>query len=133
MELRAGKQEAASVEVIDPEGRRPLSLKEAASAQSFQLRRAGFYEFHFASGRQELVGVNPDRRESDLRAMPDDVLSLWRGRATSAPETASTGAKAAEESKPYGLWWYVLLVVLAAAVAESLLAGQYLGRLREEP
>ena len=133
VELRAGKQEAASVEVIDPEGRRPLSLMEAASAQSFQLRRAGFYEFHFASGRHELVGVNPDRRESDLQAMPDDVLSLWRGRATSAPETALTGAKAAEESKPYGLCWYVLLVVLAAAVAESLLAGQYLGRLREEP
>lgn len=133
VELRAGKQQAASVEVTDPDGRRPLSLKEAASAQSFQLRRAGFYEFHFASGRQEVIGVNPDRRESDLEMIPDDLLSLWRGRTTAGREPASGGATMAEQSRPYGLWWYVMLLVLAAAVAESLLAGQYLGRLREEP
>jgi Aerotolerance regulator N-terminal/von Willebrand factor type A domain len=132
VELRAGKQQAASVEIIDPDGRRPLSLKEAASAQSFQLRRAGFYELHPANGHQELIAVDPDRRESDLEVMPDDVLALWRGRAGFGREQASGGARTSEQSKPYGLWWYVMLLVLGAAVAESLLAGQYLGRLREE-
>src|SRR5262249_5837098 len=34
----------ANVEVIDPEGQRPLSLGEARTAQTFQLRRAGFYQ-----------------------------------------------------------------------------------------
>jgi Aerotolerance regulator N-terminal/von Willebrand factor type A domain len=133
VELRAGKQQAASVEIIDPDGRRPLSLAEAASVQSFQLKRAGFYELHLANGHREIIGVNPDRRESDLEMIPDDTLSLWRGRAGSAREQASSGAKAPDQSKPYDLWWYVMLLVLAAAVAESLLAGQYLGRLREEP
>ena len=133
VELRAGKQPGASVEIIDPDGRRPLSLKEAASAQSFRLRRAGFYELHLANGRRELIGVNPDRRESDLDVMPDDVLSLWRGSRNAAPESSPGATEASQQSKPYGLWWYVMLLVLGAAVAESLVAGQYLGRLREEP
>jgi aerotolerance regulator-like protein/VWA domain-containing protein len=132
VQLRAGKQPGASVEIIDPDGRRPLSLKEAASAQSFQLKRAGFYELHLANGRQEVIGINPDRRESDLEVMPDDILSLWRGSRNAALEPASE-AKTPQQSKPYGLWWYLMLLVLAAAVAESVLAGQYLGRLREEP
>lgn len=132
VELRAGKQPGASVEIIDPDGRRPLSLKDAASAQNFQLRRAGFYELHLANGRQEIIGVNPDRRESDLNVMSDDVLSLWRGSRKAGPDSAFGATEASQQSKPYGLWWYVMLLVLGAAVAESLVAGQYLGRLREE-
>jgi hypothetical protein len=133
LELRIGKQQGVGVEVIDPAGRRALSLDEAASAETFQLRRAGFYELHLASGRRDVVGVNPDRRESDLDVMPDDVLSLWRGKPNTEPEQPSAGIQTKEQAKPYGLWWYVMLLVLAAAVAESLLAGRYLGRLREEP
>jgi hypothetical protein len=30
--------------VTDPEGKRPLTLGEAASAQSFQLTEAGYYQ-----------------------------------------------------------------------------------------
>ena len=133
LELRAGKQQASSVEVVDPDGRRPLSLSEAASAQTFQFKRAGFYEVHLANGHQEVIGVNPDRRESDLSVIPDDVLSAWRGSTKTATETASAAGGAQEQSKPYSLWWYVVLLVLVAAVAESLLASQYLGRTREEP
>ena len=36
------KVQGASVEVIDPDGKRPLSLSEAATVQSFQLTQAGF-------------------------------------------------------------------------------------------
>ncbi len=56
--------------MIDPEGRRPLSLKEATTAQTYQVTQAGFYELRLANGRQDVIGVNPDRRESDL-----DVLA----------------------------------------------------------
>jgi len=132
LELRKGKQQGVGVEVIDPEGRRALSLNEAASAETFQLKRAGFYELHLASGRRDVVGVNADRRESDLDVMPDDVLSLWKGNAHTGPELSSAGTPVREQAKPYGLWWTIMLLVLAAAVAESLVAGQYLGRLRED-
>jgi hypothetical protein len=133
LELRSGKQQGVGIEVIDPEGRRALSLNEAASAQTFQLKRAGFYELHLANGHRDLVGVNADRRESDLDVIPDDVLSLWRGNTKSGLELPPVGGQTGEQARPYGLWWYIMLLVLAAAVAESLIAGQYLGRLREEP
>ena len=132
LELRKGKQQGIGVEVIDPEGRRALSLNEAASAETFQLKRAGFYELHLANGRRDVVGVNADRRESDLDVMPNDVLSIWKGNAHTRPEPSSAGARVREQAKPYALWWYIILLVLAAAVAESLVAGQYLGRLRED-
>jgi hypothetical protein len=143
LELRNGKQQGIGVEVIDPAGRRALSLSEAASARTFQLKGAGFYELHLASGRRDVLGVNADRRESDLDVMPDNVLSLWRsrpqsplgapgsGNAEARPELSSRAAQA-EQARPYGLWWTIMLLVLAVAVAESWFAGQYLGRPREE-
>ena len=133
VELRTGKQPAASVEVIGPDGRRSLSLSEAVSARTFPLTRAGFYEFRRADGHTDVVGVNPDRRESDLDVMPDDVLSLWRAGSSARGEQASAGGTAPAESRPHDLWWYVMLLVLAAAVAESLLASRYLGEIREGP
>jgi len=42
--LRNAKEQAQGVEVTDPEGKRPLTLGEAASAQSFQLTEAGYYQ-----------------------------------------------------------------------------------------
>jgi hypothetical protein len=33
---------------------------------------------------------------------------------------------------PQSFWWYVMLLVLAAAVAESAVASRYLGTQREE-
>jgi len=66
LELRSSKEQSVSVEVIDPDGHRPLSLKEASSAQTYQLTRAGFYELQLANGRHDVIGVNADRRESNL-------------------------------------------------------------------
>jgi hypothetical protein len=132
VELRTSKLPGASVEVTGPNGERALSLNEAASAQTFPLTRAGFYEFRRADGHTDLTGVNPDRRESDLDVMPEDVLSLWRA-GSSGREAASAGGQAQAEQRPRDLWWFVMLVVLAAAVAESLVAGRYLKELREGP
>src|SRR3984893_8406034 len=84
LELRTAKElsqgaQAQGVEVTDPEGNRPLTLGEAASAKSFQLTEAGYYQLRLANGRQNEVGVNPDPKESDLDVMSDDVLALWKG------------------------------------------------------
>ena len=70
----AAANPSAGVEIIDPDGRRALSLTEAAKAQSFQLTRAGFYRIRFANGRDALIGVNPDRRESNLEPIAEDLL-----------------------------------------------------------
>jgi hypothetical protein len=131
-ELRSDKDHAASVEVVDPDGRRPLSLKEAATSSMFQLSRAGFYELRLANGRHEVIGVNADRRESDLDVIPEDVLTLWRGNAAPAPQPTAAGSVVQEQAKPYSLWWYFMLLLLAGAVAESLVSDRYLSKLRDE-
>jgi len=125
----------ATVDIIGPDGKRPLSLKEAAAAESFQLARAGFYQIHFANGRDALIAVNPDRRESDLESIPDDVLKLWSGSAGSgAAESgaAETESEAQASNSVSSLWWWVMLLALGAALAESGLASRTLGTQREE-
>ncbi len=106
-----------------------LSLTEAAKAQSFQLTRAGFYRIRFANGRDALLGVNPDRRESNLEPMAKDLLALWGGH-TTAP--AATVGYVQGKNTTRSIWWYVMLLVLVAAVAESIVASRYLGTQREE-
>jgi hypothetical protein len=125
LELRSSKEQTVGVEVIDPQGRRPLSLKDATSAQTYQLTSAGFYELKLANGRRDVIGVNPDRRESNLAVVPDDTLSLWRGNSGTGT-TAAVAGSPEEQKQPYRLWWYIMLLVFAAAIAESLLADRYL-------
>ena len=137
IDLRTSREEAVSVEVIDPEGRRPLSLKQATSAQTFQVTQAGFYEMRLANGRQDVIGVNPDRLESDLDVLPPDVLSLWTGKGAAGTPgesraQAAPSGPSEDKSKPYGLWWYVMLLALAALLAESWVANGYLGIRRED-
>ncbi|HEY2590955.1 MAG TPA: hypothetical protein VGI35_05130, partial [Steroidobacteraceae bacterium] len=126
-------------------GERLLSLGAGAAAERLQLAHAGFYELHLANGRRDLIAVNPDRRESDLAPITDEVLALWRGSARSGeqaaasasapgPREAQAGAGALEE--PYmrsrhDLWWYAMAVLLAAVLAESVAGSRYLGTRRE--
>jgi hypothetical protein len=133
LDLRNAKEKGQGVEVTDPEGKRPLTLGEAASAQSFQLTEAGYYQLRLANGRQDEVGVNPDPKESNLDVIPDDVLALWQGKTGQPSQEAAAPVPAAPPRKtPQTIWWYVMLLVLASAVAESVLASRYLGTQREE-
>jgi hypothetical protein len=127
----AAATQAATVEIIGPDGKRPLSLQEEAAVQSFQLTHAGFYQMRFPSGRGALIAVNPDRRESGLDLMPDDVLKLWSGNKSPDVNVKQTAA-AQEKNSAYSLWWWFMLLILIAAVAESVLASRYLGTQREE-
>jgi len=133
--LRAARDRAVNVQVIDPLGQRPLSLREAASAASFRLTRAGFYELRRADGRRELLAGNPDRRESDLTPLPPETLALWGGNRSStvSPTQSASSAPVSQRVAARGeLWWYAMWLVLAAVLAESLLASRYLGTLREQ-
>ena len=123
---------AATVDVISPDGTRPLTLKEAANASSFQLTRAGFYQIRFANGRNDLIAVNPDRRESDLDVIPADVLKLWSGAgATRQPASSESPVQADANRSP--VWWWGMLLLTFIALAESIVASGYLGTQREQP
>jgi hypothetical protein len=137
LELRNAKEQGQRVEVTDPEGKRPLTLGEAASAQSFQLAEAGYYQLRLADGRQNVVGVNPDPKESNLDVIPDDVLALWQGKGSQSKggessQEAAAASPPVPRKTPQTLWWYVMLLVLVSAVVESALASRYLGTQREE-
>jgi hypothetical protein len=133
LDLRNAREQGQGVEVTDPEGKRPLTLGEAASAQTFQLIEAGYYQLRLANGRQDEIGVNPDPKESNLDVIPDDVLALWQGKGGESSQDASLGgAPAPPQKTPQSFWWYVMLLVLASAVAESVVASNYLGTQREE-
>jgi hypothetical protein len=126
LDLRSVQERGASVEVIDPSGARALSLEEAARAQNIQLARAGFYEVRRPNKRDDLVAVNADRRESDLAPVPPDTLALWENTGNKAVAPAGNAVAGEEESKPVSVWWYIMLCVLALAVAESLLGNRHL-------
>jgi hypothetical protein len=123
LELRSVRDPGASVEVLDPSGARALSLAEAAKAESVQLTQSGYYDVRRPSGRHELVAVNADRHESDLAPMPAETLDLWKNTGSGS---VAAGSAEAEEAKPFSLWWYVMLAVLALAVAESLVGNRHL-------
>ena len=132
LELRNAKEKGQGVEITDPAGKRPLSLSEAASAQSFQLTEAGFYQLRLANGRQNVIGVNPDPKESNLDVIPDDVLALWQGKGSQVSQEAAKSGPTAPRKTPVSIWWYVMLLVFLSAVAESVLASRYLGTQRED-
>jgi Aerotolerance regulator N-terminal/von Willebrand factor type A domain len=125
IELRSAKDQGASVDVIDPDGRHPLSLKEAASTQSFQVNREGFYEIRRANGRVEMVAVHADRLESDLTAVPKETLELWHNTGR-GPDANNVNGEAATQARPQSLWRYALLLVLIVAIIESVIASRYL-------
>jgi hypothetical protein len=123
-ELRDSKEKGAAVDVVDPKGERALGLEEATKAQNIQFTMSGFYDIRRPNGRNELVAVNSDRHESDLTPVSQESLTLWQNTAQGA--AGVEGTITSDEQKPLSLWWYVMLGVLALAVAESLLGNQHL-------
>ena len=127
VELRTGGGKGAAAEVTGPDGKRMLSLDEATKARNVALDREGFFEIKTAAGRRSLVAVHADRRESDLAPIPAETLDLWKGTGTSAPAPANGGPGGANGAdEPWGLWPYILLLLLGVAVAESVVADGFL-------
>jgi hypothetical protein len=123
----------AAVEVVDPDGKRPLTLAEARTAQAVRLDRAGFYQVRFANGKDAVIGVNPDRLESDLKAMPKDMQELWAGSNSAKPAAETAAATPAEpQLRPVSFWWWVMLLALLVLLAEVVLASNYMGTQRED-
>ncbi|HTM47965.1 MAG TPA: BatA domain-containing protein [Bryobacteraceae bacterium] len=124
LELRSTRAQGSAVEVLDPAGRRALTLEEAARAQTLALGQEGFYDVRRPSGRHELVAVNADRRESDLDVLPAETLTLWQNTGQGAFTAGGPGETGSGRKQSF--WWYVLLAALALAVAETIVGNQHL-------
>ena len=96
---------------------RPSTRKASApcrSASRFReqmlpLTQVGFYELRRA-GATELVAVNPDPRESNLRPMEPDTLAMWKatGREHEAPSKPSPDDPALKPP-PIRIWRLLLV------------------------
>ncbi|HXP85999.1 MAG TPA: BatA domain-containing protein [Bryobacteraceae bacterium] len=129
VELRTGDAKTGvGAEVLDPDGRRVLSLEEAATSRNFALNREGFFEVRTASGRHTFFAAHADRRESDLAVMPKETLDLWKatGESDQTPAGGTTGEAGPGATRPWSLSPILLLLLLGVALAESVVADRYL-------
>lgn len=122
--LRSRAEGGVAVEVIGPDGRRVLSLREATTAAGIPARQAGYYEIRRGNGRNETVAVNPDARESDLEPVPAETIALWSGEQTAGESGVVTEGERTRQSP----WRWLLLAALTVAVLESWVANRYLVR-----
>lgn len=111
------------IEVTGPGNKRVLSLAESTRSRTLLLEHEGFYQIHRANGRRELAAVNPDRRESDFSILPADTIALWKNTGN-VSNAAASGMEASQNKNE--LWWWVLLLALGLAVAESVLGNHHL-------
>jgi hypothetical protein len=122
-ELRAASGKGAALEVLDPEGKRALTLEEASKAQGISLTQRGFWDVKLPTGAHELIAVNPDRAESDLEILPAETTALWQNTGQTSTGAATPGKS---EEKPFSWWWYVMAAALALAIAETVVGNQHL-------
>jgi hypothetical protein len=127
VELRTAKEEGVPVEIVGPNDQRLLSLAESTKARTFQFPSQGFFDIRRANGREELAGVNADRRESDFSLVPAETLELWKNTGiapSTGPGSAASKSLANERDDKAELWLWVLVMLALLAVAESVLGNR---------
>lgn len=114
---------AASIEVLDPDGKSALSLAQSSKVGAWELDRTGFWEVRRPGGRREMVAVNVDRRESDLAPMPADSAELWQGSASGGQDKLPGGRPA--DPARVSIWPWLLIAAIIAVVAETYVASKH--------
>ena len=114
--------------MLDPEGKRLLTLEQAASARNFQLSRGRFLlRLKRPVGKQSLFAAHADRRESDLSVIPQETLSLWK--ATGEECHGGWGPQHTggpqDTKQPWPIWPILLILLLLVAMAESVIVDRY--------
>ncbi|MEZ5366998.1 MAG: hypothetical protein R2748_32845 [Bryobacterales bacterium] len=133
LELARRREGAGMVQVFTPEGDRVLSLSEAVTRNDVPLEEVGFYELRSPEGT-ELVAVNPDPRESNLRPIERDTLELWESTGRGGGAAASAGGEAqpaAVKPPPLRIWRFLLLLLVAIVLLESVIGNRRLDVRRE--
>jgi hypothetical protein len=123
---RAG-QAGQAWDAIGPDGKRAVAFNQDERADFLLLRQPGFYEIS-QRNEKHLIAANVDPTESDLRPLPEEDRKLL------APATDTQGPGAAnatpESEKKQSFWWILMLMALAAALVEMVLAFPFLTKRR---
>ena len=131
LELHKRRATGSTVQLFDPEGERALSLSESVSEKDFQLSEVGFYEIR-QPGRMELVAVNPDARESNLRPIDADLMALWQATGREAANTRSgAGSDTVAQLPPIRIWRWLLALLVVVTLLESVVGTWHLKVRRE--
>ena len=129
LELGRRRGSGATVQVLDPAGERVLTLSDSVSREAVPLQSIGYYEIR-GSDRSELLAVNPDPRESNLRGVDQDTLELWQSTGGAEAAQAAAAGLPPPEVPPWRVWRLVLALLLLAVLLESLIADRHLDTLR---
>jgi len=114
----------AGAQIFDPRGGAALGL--GAGSEDVLLDQVGFYEV-VGGGTSELVAVNFDARESDLKPVDATTLERWRGLGVRPGEQVTPVAAAAEtDSVPSSIGPWLVTVLLLLVVMESLVGNWHL-------
>jgi len=128
-ELGRLRGSGATVQVLDPAGERVLTLSDSVSREAVPLESIGYYEIR-GSDRSELLAVNADPRESNLRGVDQDTLELWQSTGGAEAAQAAAAGLPPPEVPPWRVWRMVLALLLLAVLLESLIADRHLDTLR---
>ena len=129
LELGSRRGAGATVQVFDPAGNPVLNLSDSVSREALALESIGFYEIRGGS-HQELLAVNPDPRESDLRPIEEDTLALWRSTGGAAPQATATAGVPPPAAPPWRIWRLLLGLLVLAALLESVVGNRHLDAAR---
>ena len=121
----------ASVQIFDADNDRVLSLDSTVGRPVVRIPRPGFYTVR-TPGREALLAVNVDPRESDLRPVPADVLARWQTATVAATEpndggvsrdNAVTAHDTSSEANWHPLAPWLLALAAVLLVVESMAAN----------
>ncbi len=129
LELSPRRAAGASVQVVDPGGQSVLNLSDSVSRDALPLESVGFYEIRGGS-LAELLAVNPDSRESDLRRIDRDTLELWRSTGESAAPQVDAAGMSPPTAPPWRMWRLVLGLLVLASLLESFVGNRHLNAVR---
>jgi hypothetical protein len=112
-------------QIFDPRGEAALGL--GAGSDDVLLDQVGFYEV-VGGGTTELVAVNFDARESDLKPVDAATLDRWRGLGVRPGEDVATPAAVTSQADrvPISLGQWLVMVLLALVVMESMVGNWHL-------
>jgi hypothetical protein len=112
-------------QIFDPRGEAALGL--GAGSNDVLLDQVGFYEV-VGGGTTELVAVNFDARESDLKPVDAATLDRWRGLGLRPGEdvAAPTAVTTQADRVPLSLGQWLVLLLLALVVVESVVGNWHL-------
>ncbi|MSO20516.1 MAG: VWA domain-containing protein [Acidobacteria bacterium] len=123
---RAG-QAGQAWDAIGPDGKRVVAFAQENRADFLLLRQPGFYEIT-QRAEKHLIAANIDPSESDLQPLPEEDRKLLAPATDTQGPAAVTGAP--ESEKKQSFWWILMVMALAAALIEMVLAFPFLTKQR---